>query len=135
MHFHFWPHINNPIYFTSLQKKVRIRHNFNKNASVYSEVSFRCCVFSILKPRNKKCTSFNMDSTWGHFCSIEREDSKRNVSRIEFSLWLYECCRNKAVLLHQFVGDLAESSPLWESLSWFKRVFELLQHENLCRVY
>lgn len=69
--------------------KVKICHNFNKSASVYSEMlSFRCSDFQF--KTKKKCTKVYMDSMWGRFCSIECEDLKerKDLSRIEFSQWL-----------------------------------------------
>lgn len=44
------------IYCTSLQKirKVKVSHNLNKSASVYSEMAFRCSDFQFKTP--KKCT-------------------------------------------------------------------------------
>lgn len=61
------------------KKKVKICHNFNKSASVYSEMlSFRCFDFLFKTKKKKKMyQSFSMDSMCGRFCSIECEDLKR----------------------------------------------------------
>lgn len=78
------------IYCTSLQKKkrkVKVSHNLNKSASVYSEMAFRCSAFQFKTKKIKLYKSFSMDSMWGHFCSIESEDWKE---RIDFSLWLLD---------------------------------------------
>lgn len=57
--------------------------NFNKSASVYSEMlSFRCFDFQF-KTKKKMYKSFSMDSMWGSFCSIEYEDLKERKGLVK----------------------------------------------------
>lgn len=76
------------IYCTSLQKKkkkrkVKVSHNLNKSASVYSEMAFRCSDFQFKTKKKLNCTKVLVWTVCEDIFVPLSEDWKE---RIDFSL-------------------------------------------------